>query len=152
MSHATDPPPRWTHRRLDDLDPIPGCDPVEPTAWLPLRHELGIRAFGINAFTADEPGQIIVERHDEAGADGAPTGHEEAYVVLRGAIDLELDGETRRVEAGEIVFVADPTVTRAGRAAEAPALVLAVGAAPGVTFTPSAWELRELRRTGRLQP
>jgi len=139
---------RWTQRRIADIAPIPGCDADEPTDWIPLRHELGIRAFGINAFSADAPGQIIVERHDELGPEGAG-GHEEAYVVLQGSIDLSLDGETRRVTAGEIVFVADPAVLREGRAVEVPALVLALGAAPGVAFEPSAWELRELGRNGR---
>jgi quercetin dioxygenase-like cupin family protein len=70
--------------------------------------------------------------------------------VLEGAIDLTLDGETRRVTAGEIVFVGDPAVVREGRAVEAPALVLAIGAQPGVTFAPSAWEQRELRKNGVL--
>jgi hypothetical protein len=140
---------RWKQRRIAEIASIPGCDPAEPTDWIPLRHELGIQAFGINAFKADTAGQIIVERHDERSPDG-DGGHEEAYVVLEGAIDLTLDGETRRVNAGEIVFVADRAVMREGRAVEAPALVLAIGAQPGVTFTPSAWELRELRKNGRL--
>jgi hypothetical protein len=139
---------RWQQRRIADVASIPGCDADEPTDWIPLRHELGIQAFGINAFTADAVGQIIVERHDELTPDAAG-GHEEAYVVLEGAIDLTLDGETRRVGAGEIVFVGDPAVVREGRAAEAPALVLAIGAQPGVTFAPSEWEQRELRKNGR---
>ena len=140
---------RWEQRRIADVASIPGCDADEPTAWIPLRHELGIRAFGINAFTAQAVGEIIVEHHDELSPEAAG-GHEEAYVVLEGAIDLTLDGETRRVSAGEIVFIGDPAVVREGRAAEAPALVLAVGAQPGVTFEPSDWELRELGRNGRL--
>jgi hypothetical protein len=64
--------PGWTHRRIAALESIPGRDPDEPTDWIPLRHELGVRAFGINAFRADHVGQIIVERHQE-------TDHEEAY-------------------------------------------------------------------------
>jgi hypothetical protein len=139
----------WEHRRIAALESIPGCEADEPTDWIPLRHELGIRAFGLNAFAADRPGQMIIEHHDELSPDGAG-GHEEAYVVLAGAIDLTLDGETRRVDAGEIVFVGDPAVVREGRAVEAPALVLAIGAQPGVTFAPSAWELRELGKNGRL--
>jgi hypothetical protein len=140
---------RWQQRRIADVASIPGCDADEPTAWIPLRHELGVQACGINAFRADAAGQIIVEHHDELSPDAAG-GHEEAYVVLEGAIDLTLDGETRRVTAGEIVFVGDPAVVREGRAAEAPALVLAIGAQPGVTFAPSAWEQRELRKNGVL--
>ena len=140
---------RWEQRRIAEVAAIPGCDADEPTAWIPLRHELGIRAFGINAFTAQEVGEIIVEHHDELSPEAAG-GHEEAYVVLEGAIDLTLDGETRRVSSGEIVFISDPAVVREGRAAQAPALVLAIGAEPGVTFEPSAWELRELRKNGRI--
>jgi quercetin dioxygenase-like cupin family protein len=140
---------RWEQRRIADVAAIPGCDPDEPTDWIPLRHELGIQAFGINAFKAGEVGEIIVEHHDELSPDAAG-GHEEAYVVLEGAIDLTLDGETRRVSAGEIVFIGDPAVVREGRAVEVPALVLAIGAQPGVTFAPSEWELRELRKNGRI--
>jgi len=140
---------RWTHRRIADIPSIPGCDADEPTDWIPLRHELGIQAFGINAFAADAPGQIIIERHDEVAPEDAG-GHEEAYVVLQGAIDLALDGETQRVGAGEIVFIADPAVLREGRAVEVPALVLALGAQPGVAFEPSPWELRELKKNDRL--
>ncbi len=138
----------WEQRHIADIPSIPGCPADEPTDWIPLRHELGIRAFGINAFAAHAPGQIVIERHDEATPDGG--GHEEAYVVLQGSIDLSLDGETRRVGAGEIVFIGDPALTREGRAADVPALVLAIGAQPGVTFAPSAWELRELRKNDRL--
>jgi hypothetical protein len=130
----------WEHRRIAALDAIPGCEADEPTDWIPLRHALGIRAFGINAFAADQVGQVIVERHDESG------GHEEAYVVLDGAVDMTIDGETQRVAAGEIVFIGEPGLVREGRAAEVPALVLAIGAQPGVTFEPSEWELRELRK------
>jgi hypothetical protein len=139
---------RWTHRAIAAIESIPGCDAAEPTDWIPLRHELGIRAFGINAFAAGAPGQIIVERHDEVGPDGAG-GHEEAYVVLQGSIELSLDGETQRVDAGEIVFVADPAVLREGRAVDVPALVLALGAEAGVAFEPSPWELRELQKNDR---
>jgi hypothetical protein len=134
----------WERRRIADLESIPGCDPDEPTGWIPLRNELGIEAFGINAFIADRVGQMIIERHDEAG------GHEEVYVVLQGAVDMVIDGEAFQVSAGEIVFVGQPELQREGRAAEAPALVLAIGAQPGVTFEPSAWELRELKKNGRL--
>ena len=45
--------------------------------WHPLRHTLGIRAFGMNAYTAAKAGDLVVEEHDEGSL-----GHEEVYVVL----------------------------------------------------------------------
>ena len=48
-------------RRLDEFDVVPvtgaGID------WRPVRRTLGIRAFGINAYTADEAGKHVVEEH-----------------------------------------------------------------------------------------
>jgi hypothetical protein len=43
-----------------------------------------------------------------------------------------------------LVFLGDPALEREAHAAVVPALVVAVGAAPGTAFTPSAWEAREL--------
>ena len=47
--------------------------------WRPVRRHFGIRAFGVNAYTAHETGGRIVEEHTESSL-----GHEEIYLVLRG--------------------------------------------------------------------
>ena len=49
-------------RRIEELEKIPVAD--ADVNWRPIRRPLGIRAFGINAYTADE-GTHVVEEHTE---------------------------------------------------------------------------------------
>jgi tetratricopeptide (TPR) repeat protein len=102
--------------------------------WTPLRKHLGITAFGINAYTATEAGQDVVEEHTEERL-----GHEEVYVVVSGRATFVLDGDEVEVAAGSLVFLRDPKVTRYARAEEAGTTVLAVGGKPG-SHEISAWE------------
>jgi quercetin dioxygenase-like cupin family protein len=103
--------------------------------WHPLRRTLGVRAFGINAYTAAEAGQHVVEDHTETSL-----GHEEIYVVLAGRATFTVDGETHDVPAGSLIYLADPGLRRQAVAAEPNTTVLAVGGKPGEAFRPSAWE------------
>jgi quercetin dioxygenase-like cupin family protein len=103
--------------------------------WRPLRRTLGVRAFGINAYTAAEAGRDVVEEHTEEGL-----GHEEIYVVLSGRATFTVGGETLEVPAGSLVYLADPGVRRHAVAAEPNTTVLAIGGKPGAAYTPSAWE------------
>jgi hypothetical protein len=106
--------------------------------WHPVRHLLGIRAFGMNAYTCHEAGEQLVEEHDELGASAG--GHEEVYVVVAGHAVFTLDGEETDAPAGTIVAVHDPAVRRGARAVTAGSTVLAVGGAPGEAFAVSKWE------------
>lgn len=117
--------------RVDELDAIP----VAGVVWHPVRRRLGIRAFGMNAYTAEAVGKQIVEEHDEASL-----GHEEVYVVVRGAVTFTIDGDTFDAEPPTIVFVREPSLRRVGVAKTDDALVLAVGNAPGRAYEPSVWE------------
>jgi uncharacterized cupin superfamily protein len=127
------------------LDDIPrAADPCDPALdWRPVRDHLGIRAFGVNAFLGHEPGDRVVELHDENG----DAGHEELYVVVRGAARFVIDGDEQHVPAGSVALVA-PGSTREAFATEPDTAVLVVGARAGVAFTPSAWEERQLRGGG----
>lgn len=118
---------------IDDLELIPVGD--RGLQWRPIRSHFGIRAFGMNAYTADV-GDEIVEEHTES-----TYGHEEMYVVVRGRATFTLDGEEVDAPAGTIVHLPDPTVKRAAVASEPGTTVLAVGAKPGEAFRPSPWEL-----------
>lgn len=100
--------------------------------WRPVRRQFGISAFGTNAYTATA-GQRILEEHSEKD------GHEEMYVVLRGRVTFQLDGEDVDGPAGTILFVR-PGTKRGAFAVEDGSAILAVGAKPGVVFEPSAWE------------
>src|SRR5213592_3983288 len=103
--------------------------------WHPMRHTLGIRAFGMNAYTAPKAGDLVVEDHTEESL-----GHEEVYIVLAGRATFMLDGEEADAPAGTVVHLADPKVRRVARAAEDGTRVLAVGAPPGAAYEPSPWE------------
>jgi hypothetical protein len=133
----------YRHVRLADLDGIPPAATGDPAEWIPVRHRLGIEAFGVNAFAGHAVGDLVIERHDELGGEGEPD-HEELYVVLSGELDFRVGDDRFRAVAGDAVFLRDPALEREAHAAVVPALALAVGAAPGVVFTPSAWEAREL--------
>lgn len=102
--------------------------------WTPVRMPLGITAFGINAYSASEAGQDVVEEHDEKRL-----GHEEVYVVVAGRATFVLDGDEIDVPAGSLVYLRDPAVKRYARAEEPGTTVLAVGGKPGL-HEPSAWE------------
>lgn len=117
---------------LDDLDRIPVAHGLE---WRPIRRRFGILAFGTNAYTADKPGDWVVEEHTEE-----TLGHEELYIVVRGRARFTLDGEEIDAPAGTLVFLPDPSVKRMAVEEEDGTVVLAVGAKPGEAFTPSAWE------------
>ena len=134
---------------LDAIEPITFDSDDEPD-WRPLRYELGIGAFGVNAWVARAPGDQAIERHDEAPAEGGTNGHEELYVVVTGAARFTVDGEEVDAPAGTLVFVSDPKLTREAVATAPDTTVLVVGAARGVAFEPSDWEVRWLRKLGRL--
>ena len=120
------------------------ADPCDPTLdWRPVRDHLQISAFGVNAFLGHAAGDRVVELHDEAG----DAGHEELYVVVRGAARFVIDGEEHDVPAGSVALVA-PGSAREAFATEPDTAVLVVGARAGVAFTPSAWEERQLHGGG----
>jgi hypothetical protein len=127
---------RYEVARLDELDRIPIGE--HGLLWRPVRRRLGIEAFGVNAFTADESGQEVVERHDETGSGAGK--HEELYVVVRGRATFTLDDETIDAPAGTFVFVRDRSIKRAARAEEPETAVLALGGTPGKALQVSPWE------------
>ncbi|MGI8421925.1 MAG: TPR end-of-group domain-containing protein [Gaiellaceae bacterium] len=123
----------WNVARLDELDRIPVGD--TGLEWRPIRSRFGIEAFGINAYTAANVGDEIVEAHTEESLE-----HEEVYIVLSGRATFTLDGEEVDAPAGTIVHLPETATRRSAIAQEPGTTVLAVGAKPGEAYTPSAWE------------
>ena len=113
--------PKTRVARLDELERR-GRD-------IPVREHLGIRAFGVNAFTPGEDGTLVGE-HDEAG-----TGQEELYLVLDGKATFEIDGETVDAPAGTLVFVRPES----RRKATGDGTVLVLGATPGEAYQALDW-------------
>jgi hypothetical protein len=107
--------------------------------WNPVRHALGIRSFGINAYTAPRSGGAVIEEHDETHS-----GHEELYVVLSGRAEFTIAGDTVDAPAGTLVLVRDPALSRAAHAKRAQTTVLCIGSVPGGVYEPLEWERRTI--------
>jgi tetratricopeptide (TPR) repeat protein len=118
--------------RLDEIDELDdGRCPFRP-----VRHHLGITAFGVNAWTGRDAGDRIINEHDESD----PDANEELYVVLRGRAVFELDGDRVDAPAGTLVH-ARPGVKRTAFAEEAETTIIAVGGTPGKAYEVSGWEV-----------
>src|ERR1700759_2967040 len=100
----------------------------------PVRFHFGITSFGVNAWTAAEAGDRLINDHDEEGGD------EELYMVVQGRARFELGGETVDAPAGTFVYV-KPGLTRTAFAEEAGTTMLAVGGRPGKAYEPEGFEL-----------
>jgi tetratricopeptide (TPR) repeat protein len=118
--------------RLDEIDEVD--DGREP--FRRVRHHFGITSFGVNAWTARDAGDRIINEHDES----EPDGSEELYVVLRGKAVFELAGDRVAAPAGTFVF-APPGVKRTAFAEAPETTVIALGGTPGQAYEPDGWEL-----------
>ena len=116
---------------VDELQDIPYR---EETHMRPVRHHLGITAFGTNAWTAAAPGDRLMPEHEE------DEGSEELYVVLRGRARFELAGEIVDAPEGTLVFV-EPETSRTAFAEVAETTVLAVGSRVGEPYEAGGWEV-----------
>ena len=116
---------------IDELDAVELPDGF---VWRPVRRRFGIKAFGVNVYT---PGasRMVVEEHTEGSLE-----HEEIYLVLRGRVQFTIDGNDHELGQGQLVFVRDTSLKRAGVALTDDAAVLAIGGKPGEAFEVSAWE------------
>jgi hypothetical protein len=146
---STDAPDGWEAVHLDDIASIRSDEPDEGD-WKPLRHHLGISAFGVNAWTGASAGAQIIEPHDEAPDDEDTRGHEEVYVVIAGLAEFTVDGERFDAPTGTVVAIRDASLRREAVAREPGTTILTVGAAPGEAFATSPWERRALQKHGRL--
>jgi hypothetical protein len=113
---------RWTVREIADMPVVSEGDPDDPV-WYPLQHVLGIDAFGVNLFVAQEAGQTLVEDHDERAS-----GQQELYLVLEGRATFELDREKARLDRGTAIAITEPSVRRSAKALSQGTTLLIIGA------------------------
>lgn len=107
--------------------------------WIPIRHNLGIETFGMNAYRRNT-GEAVVPEHDESEG-GAP----ELFYVAEGTATFSVGGEEIPAPAGTLVWVTDPNARRTAIANAHGTLVLAIGGAkPGEAYTPDGWEAQYL--------
>jgi quercetin dioxygenase-like cupin family protein len=116
---------------VDELDAIALPDGF---VWRPVRRRFGIKAFGVNAYTPGESGQVV-ESHTEDQLE-----HEEIYLVLRGRVRFTVGEDDHELGPGQLVFVRDPQLRRGAVALTDDAAVLALGGKPGQPYEVSAWE------------
>jgi mannose-6-phosphate isomerase-like protein (cupin superfamily) len=113
---------------LDEIESLPALG--GELQWKPVRHTLGVDAFGINAYRADQPGDLVVEDHEDP--------HQELYAVVSGCARFRVEGEELDAPAGTLLLL-EPGEHRVAHALEPGTTVLAIGA-EAMRFEPSAWE------------
>ena len=128
--------PRHAH-----IDEVPGETWETGLVWRPVRHHLGIGAFGAGTWHGDTGGELI-EEHTELAEDA--DGHEELYLVVRGRATFTVGPAEIDAPAGTFVAVPDPAVDRRAVAAEDDTAILAVGAPRGRAYEVASWERRHL--------
>ena len=117
---------------LDEIEELAdaGCH------YRPIRHQLGVTAFGVTAWTAHAAGDVVVAEHDQ----GDPTADEELFLVQSGHAVFEVDGDRVDAPAGTLVL-APPRTRRSATAQEDGTVVIAVEGTPGRAYVARGWEL-----------
>jgi tetratricopeptide (TPR) repeat protein len=110
---------------------------------IPVRHTLGFRPAGVNAWIADTGGQLMPPHEEDSG-------NEELYVVVRGRATFTVGDETADAPAASLVFV-PPEVHRTAVAAEDGTVVFVVGGTVGEAFRSGGWDSFALADTYRQQ-
>ncbi|HSJ73624.1 MAG TPA: cupin domain-containing protein [Miltoncostaeaceae bacterium] len=95
-------------------------EPDSPDRFVPLRRRLGVTAFGLNQLVLRSGERGRIHRHER---------QEEVYLVLRGTLTLELEGEARDLAEGELARVGPEVRRRLLNRGPDPCVLLAVGAA-----------------------
>jgi hypothetical protein len=118
--------------QLDEIDELDdaGC------TYRPIRHHLGVTAFGVTAWTARAAGDVVVSGHDL----GDPTADQELFLVLSGHAVFDVDGERVDAPVGTLVCL-PPRTPRSATAQEDRTTVLAVEGTPGRAYEARGWEL-----------
>jgi hypothetical protein len=117
---------------LDDIDEL-----VDAGAkYRPIRHHLGITAFGVTAWTGHAAGDLVINEHDEDD----PTADQELFLVLRGEAAFDVEGDRVGAPAGTLVFCS-PNTKRKALALEDDTTILALEGTPGRPFEARGWEL-----------
>lgn len=104
--------------------------------YRPIRHRLGITAFGVTAWTARAAGDRVINEHDEDD----PTADQELFLVLRGHAVFEIDGDRVDAPAGTLVS-APPGTKRAATAREDGTTIILLEGTPGKAYDARGWEL-----------
>jgi mannose-6-phosphate isomerase-like protein (cupin superfamily) len=112
----------YTVKKIDDMEAIYGG------GFKRARAELGVESFGMQVL--DLPPNITDQYPEH---DHSDDGQEEVYVVLRGAAEIEVEGDTHQLDPDTMVRVG-PGVKRRLRTGSEGARVLALGGLAGKPY------------------
>jgi hypothetical protein len=112
----------YTLKRFDEMEPIFGG------FFLRSRASLGVTSFGMQILNFPPNFSEGYPNHDHA-----ESGQEEVYVVLDGAADFDIEGESLHMEPKMALRVGAATKRRIASGPEG-AQILALGATPGVAY------------------
>jgi tetratricopeptide (TPR) repeat protein len=118
----------YTILSLDEVETAPH----RGSNLIPVRHVLGFRPAGVNAWRADAGGRLIPPHEEDSG-------NEELYVVVRGRATFTVGDETADAPAGTFVFVPSE-VHRTAVAAEDGTIVFVAGGTVDEAFNPGGWD------------
>jgi quercetin dioxygenase-like cupin family protein len=127
----------YTILTLDELDTASH----RGSELIPVRHALGLRAVGVNAWKADAGGQLIPPHEEDSGS-------EELYAVVRGCARFTVGNEEAEAPAGTLVFVPAGTF-RTAAAVEDDTIVFVMGGSVGEAFNIGGWDSFALADTYR---
>jgi mannose-6-phosphate isomerase-like protein (cupin superfamily) len=123
---------KYTVKKIDDMEAVFGG------SFKRARAELGVESFGMQVI--DIPPNIG-EQYPEH--DHSQDGQEEVYVVLRGAAEIEIEGERLDLDPETMVRVG-PGVTRKIRTGSEGVRLLALGGCAGKAYeAPNVTKLGE---------
>jgi mannose-6-phosphate isomerase-like protein (cupin superfamily) len=121
-------------KRIEDMEA------VVFGSFVRARAELGVESWGMQVLEIPG-GATQYPEHDHA-----ETGQEEVFVVLRGAGEIEIDGERHPLQPGTMVMVG-PGVNRRFFTGDETLRLLAIGGTPG-----KAYEVADSTKLGAPDP
>ncbi len=111
----------YSVKKIDDMEGIYGG------SFKRARAELGVESFGMQVI--DMPPNVDqYPEHDHSG-----DGQEEVYLALRGSAEIEIDGDTHKLDPDTMVRVG-PGVKRKIRTGSEGVRVLALGGCAGKPY------------------
>jgi len=113
----------YTAKRIDEMEA------VFAGAFKRARAELGVESFGVQVMDLP-PNLDRFPEHDHAS-----DGQEEVYLLLRGAADLDVDGDRFPLDTETMVRI-PPESSRKLYTGDQPARILALGGVPGEVYEP----------------
>ena len=116
--------PDYTLKRFDEMETIFGG------FFLRTRASLGVTSFGMQILNFPPNSGDAYPNHDHSA-----TGQEEVYLVLEGAADFDVEGESVHLEPKMALRVGAETKRKISTGAEG-AQILALGSTPGMAYEP----------------